>query len=516
MVLDNDTRGWIMTGISGIACVCGASIICVDVIARLIPRYRNFQIEDSDTFLSASLSLSFGVMLFSSLYSMLPSAKQYLLSGGFAPQPASYLLIGLFLAGVFGIQLLSRAMHHFIPTHIVDCDHTHDGEEGKLQEEMEQHAHDDSHATLDQSLPKLRFTQDGDDDETPLLSRNTSNSPPKRRQYSAPEDTNPGQLSVNGFVTAPSSRRPTLVPRSLTRTFSKFASAKVECDETGPCRGFSDPCGQDCFKAVTRRHSGLPNSVPSRQATFQRTQLAFSNLQNGSQVPETDEGGAPTHRSRTRTCGSDRPPSEHTRSATHRYHHPVKEHTEPVKRHGCRRASNVSSQGDLKPEHHHHVPTNAFLSIGLQTSIAIALHKAPEGFITYATNHANPKLGFAVFMALFIHNITEGFAMALPLYLALQSRTKAIIWSSFLGGVSQPLGAGIAAIWFKVAKGSDGVGRPSEDVYGCMFAITAGVMASVALQLFSESLGLTHNKNVCIGFAFLGMGILGVSSALTA
>lgn len=70
-----------MTGISGIgmrflpvyegntltvvptACVCGASIICVDVIARLIPRYRNFQIEDSDTFLSASLSLSFGVMV---------------------------------------------------------------------------------------------------------------------------------------------------------------------------------------------------------------------------------------------------------------------------------------------------------------------------------------------------------------------------------------------------------------------------------------------------------------------
>ncbi len=448
---------------------------------------------------------------------MLPSAKAYLISGGFSPQPASYLLIGLFLGGVVGIQVLSRALHHFIPTHIVDCDHTHDQEAGKGHEEMEEQRqeHNPSH-TLGHPPPKLRFTADGDDEETPLLSRDTSVSPPKRRHLSAPEGTETEQLLVNGSVAAPTSRRPSMVPRSLTRTFSKLASPKVACDETGPCKGFSDPCGQDCFKAITRRSSGLPNSAPPRQTTFTRSPTTFSSLRYAPTVPEADEEEEPITRSRAATDGTGRPPFQRSRSATHHYHHAVNDHTDPVK-HDCdRRASEVSAHSDAKAEHHHHVPTNAFLSIGLQTSIAIALHKAPEGFITYATNHANPKLGFAVFMALFIHNITEGFAMALPLYLALQSRTKAIIWSSFLGGVSQPLGAGIAAIWFKVAKGTDGVGKPSEDVYGCMFAITAGVMASVALQLFSESLGLTHNKNVCIGFAFLGMGILGVSSALTA
>ncbi|KAI9842181.1 MAG: hypothetical protein M1830_007820, partial [Pleopsidium flavum] len=128
--------------------------------------------------------------------------------------------------------------------------------------------------------------------------------------------------------------------------------------------------------------------------------------------------------------------------------------------HGNRKRGISSASGAPPPNnsaqaHHHHVPTNAFLSIGLQTSIAIALHKLPEGFITFATNHANPKLGFAVFLALFIHNITEGFAMALPLYLALGSRWKAMFWSSLLGGISQPLGAGVAAIWFKVAGRSD-------------------------------------------------------------
>lgn len=111
------------------------------------------------------------------------------------------------------------------------------------------------------------------------------------------------------------------------------------------------------------------------------------------------------------------------------------------------------------------------MSIGLQTSLAIALHKLPEGFITYATNHANPQLGFAVFLALFIHNITEGFAMALPLYLAINSRWKAMVISSILGGASQPLGAGVAALWFRIA-GRTGIGEPGESVYGGMFAVT--------------------------------------------
>jgi ZIP family zinc transporter len=177
-------------------------------------------------------------------------------------------------------------------------------------------------------------------------------------------------------------------------------------------------------------------------------------------------------------------------------------------------STNETTSSHHADHHHHHVPTNAFLSIGLQTSIAIALHKLPEGFITYATNHANPKLGFSVFLALFIHNITEGFAMALPLYLAINSRVKAMLISFVLGGLSQPIGAAVAAIWFKLA--GQGEWAPSEGVYGGMFAVTAGIMASVALQLFSESLDLTHSRTLCMLGAFSGMGILGMSSALTA
>lgn len=82
MPLHNDTRGWIMTALSGIgmfivlviftlaanvacgvACVFGASFICIDIIVRLFPGKKDFRIQDSDVFLSLSLSLSFGVMV---------------------------------------------------------------------------------------------------------------------------------------------------------------------------------------------------------------------------------------------------------------------------------------------------------------------------------------------------------------------------------------------------------------------------------------------------------------------
>ena len=213
-------------------------------------------------------------------------------------------------------------------------------------------------------------------------------------------------------------------------------------------------------------------------------------------------------------------PGESSSAHSHADEDHSHEHTRNDENHHNSAAPLMPQGSDLQASesraHHHHVPTNAFLSIGLQTSIAIALHKLPEGFITYATNHANPKLGFNVFLALFIHNISEGFALALPLYLALDSRVKALLFSTVLGGLSQPLGAGIAAIWLHFAERGRGDYAPSEGVYGGMFAATAGIMASVALALMQESFDLTHNKGLCMAFVFFGMFIMGASSALTA
>lgn len=312
----------------------------------------------------------------------------------------------------------------------------------------------------------------------------------------------------------------------LTTTISQIVKGKKDaCTCDGPCYGFSEPCGQECFKNINSRggyraparmgsstsarppisksvtaQSVLPasESTPLLQGIAEEPRLLPPQSQHQSDnAPDThqhesdlEHGPSDTTSSTLLVGHSDEDDALH------------KTHT------------NETTSSHNPDHHHHHVPSNAFLSIGLQTSIAIALHKLPEGFITYATNHANPKLGFSVFLALFIHNITEGFAMALPLYLAINNRFKAMAISFVLGGLSQPIGAGVAALWFKVA--GKGNWAPSEIGYGAMFAVTAGIMASVALQLFSESLDLTHSRMLCLSFAFIGMGILGISSALTA
>ncbi|KAI8634718.1 Zinc/iron permease [Xylariaceae sp. FL1651] len=502
--VSNDMRGWIMCIVSGIACVIGAGVICVDVFVRLLPGQKNFRIQDSNTFLACSLSLSFGVMFFTSLYSMLPEAKEYLKKAGFQEQSASFIMMGCFIGGFVGIQILSRLFHQFLPSHVVDCDHSH--EEHSLQGSI--YGGSQRRSSRARSVDKrdnATRTQDGQPnrskpqaeevgenshagESTPLLSNHDSMPHPGtesfKRAKSVQIDHTASFIPSSRSRAVTAERRPSVlqVPQ---RVVSFMKDTKANCDEAGPCYGYSDPCGQECFKHLTTRHGG-----GSRTATFLRTNTGYTGS-SMDQVVESDEG----------TMSAVSPKQHRSRAHSHESDAPLEDECHSV------------GSDDVEAQHHHHVAENAFLSLGLQTSVAIALHKFPEGFITFATNHANPTLGFSVFLALFVHNISEGFALALPLYMALNSRLKAIVWSFFLGGLSQPLGAAIAFTWFKLAKQTHMT--PSAAAYGCLFAITSGIMVSVALQLFVESLSLNHNQNLSILFAFLGMTLLGLSSAFT-
>ena len=48
------------------------------------------------------------VQIFSALYKMLPSSKNYLMKGGFSDEKAAWILLGCFSAGFIGIQVLLR------------------------------------------------------------------------------------------------------------------------------------------------------------------------------------------------------------------------------------------------------------------------------------------------------------------------------------------------------------------------------------------------------------------------
>ncbi|KAI0128894.1 ZIP zinc transporter [Xylariales sp. AK1849] len=504
MGVDNDTRGWIMALVSGAACVLGASVICVDKIVRLFPGGKDFRIQDSSAFLASSLSLSFGVMIFMSLYSMLPEAKNYLKKGGFAEQAAGLTLIGCFVGGFIGIQAISRLFHQLLPSHVVDCDHSHDApaEETHFHTNGTERRHPSRAGSVDKhhhcnhqqsTAVKNGIGSNGHATEsTPLLVAETGNgngqaNGVKRTAIGATDTMTQAHVPRPGRSRAGTTERRPSLYQLPQRVMSFVKDKKANCEEPG-CFGYSDPCSQRCFKHIKKEVKEATSTV-SQEPTLVRTATGY--------FPRIDEDDS----SEILSLASPRRRSSLARSR------------EPHDSNPAMTDGNSTYSEDLEAQHHHHVAENAFLSIGLQTSIAIALHKFPEGFITYATNHANPSLGFSVFLALFVHNISEGFALALPLYMALNNRWKAMLWSFVLGGLSQPLGAGIAVLWFKVAKHTHMT--PNSVAYGCLFAITAGIMASVALQLFVESLGLNHNRNLSVLFAFLGMALLGLSSAFT-
>ncbi|KAK6595796.1 ZIP Zinc transporter [Botrytis cinerea] len=440
--LDNDMRGWIMAIISGIACVIGSCIICIDLLIRYIPSKKNFRIQDNNAFLAASLSLSFGVMIFSSLYSMLPSSKKYLMQGGYTAQAAAWTLLACFAAGFIGIQIVSRLMHQFIPSHVSHCDHSHN-QDATHHDHDHSHGHGhnhqildgfdghhDNHLPLSKSSSHVAVNQANSvmTESTPLLAPHVGENgkPPVEGLAPPNKDSQPSNRRQSHNLT----RRPSLMVVH-DRVMSFVKDRKANCDESGPCFGYSDLCGRECLK--TPISTKTPYTARTPTGTLSTRSHSFT-------LPEEE---APDNSEQLRRVTSE---------------------TEMASCHD----SDIEAQ-----QHHHHVPENAFMDIGLQTR----------------------------------------FAMALPLYLALGSRPRAIFWSSFLGGVSQPAGAAIAAAWFAIA-GRDGH-APNIVAYGCMFGITGGIMASVALHLFAECLGLNHNRSLCISFAFVGMALMGMSNALT-
>lgn len=455
---------------------------------------------------------------------MLPTAKDYLARSGLSQASSAYMLIGLFLVGVIAISVFSHIAHRYIPSHVVDCTHSHEPHEHDPEHDGEEHYYpENGHPTYFHKDQDERGRAAENNERTPLLPRHSGDYPTRPTQKFTSKST--GLLRPRAFYRHSVER---LLSSRVTRI---FRITKDVCDETGPCYGFSQTCGTHCQKILGPKSSHLLNGEadPEIHARLESPPMIEPDPSLRTDEPDTPltvryvpivaQDETELHRPANEQQGSDYfsqgipPASSSSQIDEERTAAGSQESTVFISR--SKSFDEHSNHSSLP--HHHHVPQNAFLSIGLQTSLAIALHKLPEGFIAYATNHASPMLGTTVFIALFIHNITDGFALALPLFLAVRSRTRAIFWASLLGGISQPAGAGFAALWiWYTDHGRDATGGTSWGVYGGMFAATAGIMTSVGLQLFSEGLSLTHNPNICIFSAIIGMGILGVSFALTA
>ena len=124
-------------------------------------------------------------------------------------------------------------------------------------------------------------------------------------------------------------------------------------------------------------------------------------------------------------------------------------------------------------ENHTLTPADKLRQTGLFTALALALHNFPEGLATFAAAADNLTLGISIAAAVAVHNIPEGIAVALPVFHATGSRSKAF-WLSALSGLSEPAGALIGFCVLRLFL--------KEAVLGVLFAGVAGIMVYLALD----------------------------------
>lgn len=152
------------------------------------------------------------------------------------------------------------------------------------------------------------------------------------------------------------------------------------------------------------------------------------------------------------------------------------------------------------------------MRMGLFTALAIALHNFPEGLATFLATLHDPALGIAIAAALALHNIPEGISVAAPIYYATGSRRKAFVYS-FLSGLAEPVGAGIAYLGLRLAfGGNEGVFPPQ--VMGILFAGVAGIMVYISLdELLPTSRAYGRGHDSLIGL-LAGMAVMALSLLL--
>jgi ZIP family zinc transporter len=155
-----------------------------------------------------------------------------------------------------------------------------------------------------------------------------------------------------------------------------------------------------------------------------------------------------------------------------------------------------------------HVSKQQINRTGILTALALAIHNLPEGVATYTSAIGNLKVGFVLTLGILVHNIPEGIAVAIPIYYATSSRTKAFMWVCG-SSLAEPFGAFLA--WLILGEGLN------PTIEGILFGIVAGMMVTLSTkELIPAAVKLCPDGH-CVSLAILlGMGIMSSSFLLFA
>ncbi|MFW6140707.1 MAG: zinc transporter ZupT [Acidobacteriota bacterium] len=166
-----------------------------------------------------------------------------------------------------------------------------------------------------------------------------------------------------------------------------------------------------------------------------------------------------------------------------------------------------------EPNHHNHrAGDQSLLRMGLFTALAIAIHNFPEGLATFLGALQDPGVGIAIAVAIALHNIPEGISVSVPIFYATGSRKKAFVYS-FLSGLFEPLGAGIAYLVLRLVMGSGSTIIPPQ-LMGILFSGVAGIMVYIGLdELLPTSRAYGKGHDSILGLV-AGMLVMALSLLL--
>jgi ZIP family zinc transporter len=125
--------------------------------------------------------------------------------------------------------------------------------------------------------------------------------------------------------------------------------------------------------------------------------------------------------------------------------------------------------------------------------------------VTLAGTLKDIDVGIALAVAVAIHNIPEGIAVAVPVYAVTHSAGRAFKWS-FLSGVSEPVGALVAGLILMPFL--------NDVVLGWMLCLVAGFMVFIS---FDELIPVAHSygeEHLPILGVVAGMIVMALSLAL--
>lgn len=150
---------------------------------------------------------------------------------------------------------------------------------------------------------------------------------------------------------------------------------------------------------------------------------------------------------------------------------------------------------------------SALKRLGIMSAFAIAIHNFPEGIATFVGALNNPEMGTGITFAIALHNIPEGIAVAIPIYYATRSKSKALLYAT-LSGFSEVIGA-LLCIGATSIFGLNLT--ESSMAFPLILSAVAGIMVYISLDELLPTAEKYGKHHIAIAGVVAGMAIMAIS-----